>query len=95
MRGRQLTNEDVVRAMYDLVGNEYTKLDDKYIKNDVKFKIRHEKCGYEFETTWKNFKKKQTCANCSNTRKYTDTEINNFIHEMTKAFYIQKCKHKI
>lgn len=94
MKGKQLTNEDVVKAMYDLVGDEYTKLDDKYVKNDVKFKIRHEKCGYEFETTWKSFKKKQTCANCSGRRKYTDSEINNLIHDMTKGEYTKLSTYK-
>lgn len=61
---KKLTNEDIVERMYELVGDEYTKLDDVYINNQTKFPIKHETCGHEYEVIWNAFRNGNLCPKC-------------------------------
>lgn len=84
---KKLTNEDIVERMYDLVGDEYSKLDDVYINNSTKFSIRHNECGYQYKVIWSNFQKGTRCPKCAGNINYTDIEVTELIKEMTNKEY--------
>lgn len=65
MGRRKLTNEDIVERMYDLVGEEYSKLDNIYLGANTKFSIKHNTCGYEYEIAWSVFQRGNRCPKCS------------------------------
>lgn len=88
------TNEDIVQKMYDLVGNEYTKLDNSYSNVDTKFKIKHNKCGHEYEIAWNSFQRGVRCPKCAGKYRYTDNEISELVAEMTNGEYTKLSEYK-
>ena len=52
--GPRKTTEEFKQEVYNLVGNEYSVLGE-YITNKTKIKMRHNKCGYEYEVTPNSF----------------------------------------
>lgn len=88
------TNEDIVKAMFELVGNEYTKMDDTYINAQTKFSIRHNKCNCVYEVSWGNFQKGHRCPKCAGRYRYTDSEISELVSEMTNGEYIKLSEYK-
>lgn len=83
----KFTNENIVERMYDLAGDEYTKLDDVYINANTKFSIKHNICGHEYEVSWGKFQSGNRCPKCSGHYKYTDSEIIEMISDMTQGEY--------
>lgn len=57
------TNEDFVKEVYNLVGNEYTFLDD-YLNNKTELWVRHNRCGYKYQVTPHNFLEGYRCPRC-------------------------------
>lgn len=95
---KKLTNEDIVMRMYELVGDEYEKLDDEYINNSTKFAIRHNVCGHKYMVHWGNFRSGKRCPNCSieNKRKkfsYTDEYISRRIEDLGEHRYKKLSKY--
>ena len=91
---KKLTNGDIVQKMYDLVGDEYTKVDDIYEGALVKFGVRHETCGFEYMVTWGDFKKGRRCPKCSKKHQYTDSEMTEIISDMTNGEYTKLSEYK-
>lgn len=57
------TNEKFQQEVYNLVGDEYTFLENyKYAKTNIK--VRHNKCGNVYEVTPNNFLRGKRCAKC-------------------------------
>lgn len=89
---KKLTNEDIIRRMYDLVGEEYTKLDNVYHGTHEKFKIKHELCGHEYQVAWNPFQKGSRCPNCKgkhlrNKFSFTNNDIEQKIRELVGSEY--------
>lgn len=61
------TNQDFVRQVKNLVGNEYSFLD-SYNGSRVKIKVRHNTCGRIFLITPDNFLRGRRCSHCSHIR---------------------------
>jgi hypothetical protein len=59
------TDEQFKKEIFELVGNEYTVLG-KYINTDIPILMRHNNCGFEWDTTApSNFKQGSRCPKCS------------------------------
>lgn len=86
---KKFTNGDIVQKMYDLVGDEYTKVDDIYEGALVKFGVRHETCGFEYGVTWGNFQTGFRCPKCANCYRYTDEEITALVSKTTDGEYVK------
>lgn len=61
------TNEQFQQEIYDLVGDEYTFLDN-YVNKRTKLRVKHNKCGNTYEVTPGNFLQGSRCPYCSNSK---------------------------
>jgi DNA-directed RNA polymerase subunit RPC12/RpoP len=52
---KRKTIEEIKLSVFNLVGDEYTVLDNKYTNNKTPIKFKHNKCGYEFYMRAGNF----------------------------------------
>lgn len=69
----RLTPVEWNQKVYDLIGTEYTFLDD-YVNTKVKLKVRHNSCGNEYYINPSGFIKGSRCLVCSHeqgTKKHT------------------------
>jgi Zn ribbon nucleic-acid-binding protein/very-short-patch-repair endonuclease len=82
---KKKTNEQFKKEVFDLVGNEYTVLED-YIKAIHKIKIRHNKCGHEWEVRPNNFLNGSRCPKCS--RKKTTKIFKKEVFDLVGDEYI-------
>ena len=57
------TNEEWVKEVYDMVGDEYTFLD-PYVNYSTSIRVRHNKCGYVWKTSPGQFKSGSRCMEC-------------------------------
>jgi hypothetical protein len=77
------TNEQFKKEVYDLVGDEYTFLEE-YRGSLIKIKIRHNKCGHIYEVTPASFLIGSRCPICTKNTKtnehFTD-EVFNLVGE--------------
>jgi len=60
---KRKTTEQFVKEVFDLVGDEYEILGE-YKNNKTKIKVRHDKCGNEWEVTPNDFIKGNRCPIC-------------------------------
>lgn len=65
---KRKTNEQFQQDVYDLVGDEYTFLDD-YVNTLTKLRVKHNKCGNTYEVTPGNFLSGKRCPYCENKAK--------------------------
>ena len=79
--GRRKTNEEFVKEVYELVGDEYVFLDE-YKGSSVKIRYIHNKCGKENSVIPNNFLNGSRCPNCN---KYRNTRKTN--EEFVKEVY--------
>lgn len=66
---RKKTNEEFLKEVNDLVGNEYSILS-KYINSKTHVEIKHNKCGHVYKVTPTNFLHGKRCPICM--RKQSD-----------------------
>ena len=59
----QITHSEFVKKMYDLVGDEYTVLN-QYKDSKTKVLIKHNKCGHEYEVRPDSFISGNRCPKC-------------------------------
>jgi uncharacterized protein with PIN domain len=99
-RSFRYSSREVKEEIEKLTNKEYEVLED-YIKEDIPFLIRHNKCGYEWKVRRRNFIYNNTrCPNCYNmTNRSKAEEIidslfqkNNI--EFNKYFIIKGCTSK-
>lgn len=87
---RKLTNEEIVKRMYELVGDEYSKLDNIYVNSQTKFDIRHNICGHVYKVTWGNLQSGNCCPKCSRKNspiKLTNEEIVERMYSLVNSEY--------
>jgi very-short-patch-repair endonuclease len=58
----------------DITNNEY-ELKSEYVKSSIKVKIRHNKCGNEYEVTPNHFQQGRRCPYCCNTQKLSIRKV--------------------
>lgn len=78
------TTKEIKEKIFELTGNEYEMVGE-YVGALTKFKIRHEKCGFEYEVNWSNFQQGQRCPKCSRRPIYTDEEISRVVSAITNG----------
>ncbi|RPK28791.1 hypothetical protein [Paenibacillus xylanexedens] len=84
---KRLTNEEFVSRVYELVGDEFIFLD-SYINTSTKLKLRHNKCGREFEMKPSSFLNNgNRCALCSGKLRRTTKEFKKDIFELVGDEY--------
>lgn len=83
---RRKTNEEFVREVYELVGDEYTFLEE-YVNNRVKIKIAHNLCNHEYLVTPKGFLKGNRCIDCNPYRKRTTNEFREIVRQRVGSEY--------
>lgn len=88
-----LTNSNIIERMYELVGDEYSKLDDIYINAQTKFSIKHNICGHEYEVCWNKFQIGKRCPKCMGNYRYKDSEITDIVFELTGGEYTKLGKY--
>lgn len=82
------TNEEFEQQVKDLVGDEYTFLN-QYQGSDVKLKVRHNKCGRIYEAVPNSFLRgKNRCTTCYiNPRQLTTTQFKQRVYAQTGNEY--------
>lgn len=84
---RKKTNEEFIKEVYDLVGDEYAFLDE-YNGNKTKIKCRHNKCGYEWVVIPANFLNRGSrCPKCFGNIKKSNKEFKREIYDLVGYEY--------
>lgn len=60
---RRKTQEEITEEVKNLVGNEYTFLEE-YKNNHTKMEVLHNKCGRTYKVRYKDFKRGNRCPEC-------------------------------
>lgn len=71
---KKKTNEEFIREIHGLVGNEYSFID-IYKDAKTKLKIIHNKCSQTYEVTPNNFLKGKRCPHCYGNKKKTHSQF--------------------
>ena len=87
------TDSEISKLVSEMTNGEYTKLSE-YKDSKTKFKIRHEKCNFEYEVNWSNFQQGQRCPKCSRRPTYTDEEISRLVSTITNGEYTKLSEYK-
>lgn len=103
---RTKTNEEFIGEVYELVGDEYTFLDE-YINSRTKIKCRHNECKHEWSISPSNFLQGRRCPQCMRPNYNKDDsrfrqEVYNlvgneyeFLEKYKGADIEIKCKHNV
>ena len=91
---RRKTNEEFLKEVFNLVGNEYTVLDE-YINNKTKITFKHNKCNNIWKITPHNFINNNIrCPKCSGKYKRTNKDFINEIYELVGDEYTPLSEYK-
>jgi Zn ribbon nucleic-acid-binding protein len=85
------SSEQFYKDVFRICGNEYTFYGD-YINNATKMKVKHNVCGYEYETLPGNFLQGHGCPKCANKkngdlRKRSDEEFRLIVLKLSEEEY--------
>ena len=83
---RKKTNEEFLKEVKELVGDEYTFLEE-YERSNLKLKVRHNSCGYEYNVTPCNFLSGKRCPKCANNIKRTNEQFLKEVKELVGNEY--------
>ena len=86
LKNKTKTNEMFINEMYNLVGDEY-KLLTKYNKSNIKVKIKHNICGYEYYVTPSHFLRGERCPKCYGKNRKTTCEWQNEMNSISNNEY--------
>lgn len=84
---RKKTNEEFVKEVWDLVGDEYTFLEE-YINSGTKIICRHNKCGYIYKVVPSHFLNNRRCPKCYGTKRLTNEEFVSRVHNLIGHEYV-------
>lgn len=80
-KAKHKTTEQYKKEVYDLVGDEYSVLED-YINRETPILMKHNKCGRKYKVSPGNFLYRSRCIECYHKSiRLTTEEINNSIKE--------------
>ena len=80
------TNEQFLKEVFELVGDEYTFLDE-YTVSRKPMRVKHNKCGSEYLIKSQPFLSGQRCHNCFNIRNRTTETFSNEIEVLVGSEY--------
>ena len=86
MGKRKKTTEEFKQEVYDLLGNEYTVLDE-YINSNTKINMKHNKCGHEYKVIPYAFLKGNRCPKCYGSYKKTTEQFKQEVYELVESNY--------
>lgn len=81
------TDNQFKQEVFDLVGNEYTFLDN-YVNNMTKIKVRHNKCNSVYKVQPDAFIHGSRCPYCYGNAKPTDAKFKKKIHDLVGNEYV-------
>ena len=93
---RKFTNEEIKQKIFELVGDEHTKLEDTYINSKTKFKMRHNTCGCEYMVRWANFQRGDRCPKCNQSKgeKFIEDYLTNKGISFATQVKFDNCRHE-
>jgi len=80
------STEEFKKEVYDLVGNEYEVLS-KYINNNTKLKILHNKCSNKYYVTPTSFLSGERCPYCFGLKKKSTEEFKKEVYDLVGDEY--------
>ena len=80
------TNKQFEQEVYDLVGDEYTFLDE-YVNARTKLRVQHSKCGYIYKVKPNAFLNASRCPYCSAKAKKTDAQFKQEVFDLVGDEY--------
>ena len=89
----RLNNEKVDKRIYELVKDEYTRLNE-YKNANTKMLIRHNTCGNEYEIVWGSFYMGNRCPKCSGLERLDNEKVDEKICELVKDEYVRLGEYK-
>lgn len=92
IESKRITTEQFKDRVYKLVGEEYEVLGD-YKNNRTKIKIRHNKCGREYDVYPTNFVRERRCGECVGNVMKTTEQFKKEIFELVKDEYVVASKY--
>ena len=78
---KRKTNTQLKQEVYNLVGNEYTFLDN-YQGAKIKVRVKHNKCKHIYMVTPSNFIGGQRCPYCAINSKKSDTQFKQEVYNL-------------
>lgn len=78
---KRLSNEQFIKRVYNLVGDEYTVIE-PYINSNTPIKIKHNKCGHISKMSPTNFMQGARCKYCAGNARLTQQQVKNRIVEL-------------
>ena len=84
---KKKTFEEFKEEVYELVKDEYTLLSTKYVNNKTKVKMKHNKCGYEYEVAPNKFLVGRRCPKCFGTPKKNIDIFKEEVYNLVKDEY--------
>jgi len=80
------TTEQFKQEVFDLVGDEFT-VSGEYVNSQTKLKIKHNKCGYEYEVKPDAFLRGNRCPRCSGLMKKTTEQFKQVVFDLVGEEY--------
>lgn len=83
---RRKTDAQFKKEVFDLVGNEYTFLDN-YVNSQTKIGVKHNKCGCIYKIKPNTFLNGHRCPRCFGTPKKTDSQFKQEVYDLVGDEY--------
>lgn len=95
---QSLTNKEIDKRILKIGNGEYTRLGE-YKNSKIKFLIKHNVCGNEYEVAWSNFYSGKRCPKCSvsissQKRSFNNGKIDKEIYKLVEDEYIRLGEYK-
>ncbi|MBO0571862.1 hypothetical protein FDF50_08260 [Clostridium botulinum] len=94
---KSISNKEFLEKVMELWDNEYTPLE-KYKRNYIKIKVRHNVCGYEYKVVPSSLLSGNGCPKCCNFDSKACKKIEKFLQahnfDYVREFKIKECKYK-
>lgn len=96
---KKLIREEVVKRIYELVGDEYTLIDKVYRSNKIKMRIKHNKCGMIYKVSMNKFiDLGRRCSQCRHSKSKGEEIIEKWLNKYEikyiKQYKFDDCKYK-
>ena len=87
IEAKRKTNSQFKQEVFNLVGDEYTFLD-TYVNDSTKLRVKHNKCGNEYEVRPHDFLGKLSrCPYCAGIAKKTNTQFEKEVYDLVGDEY--------
>lgn len=96
---RRKTNKEFIEEVYDLVGGEYTFLEE-YVMSKTKIEVKHNTCNYKWKVQPNEFLRGSRCPKCSmkfkrsGSKRKTNKQFTSEVYELVGSQYVFLDKYK-